>query len=271
MTGAAQPIAGASWVKTAAPNAWGGGRAWFALASVTMHALAVAALTVFVRSASMPERADETPIEMVFAPPVAEPAPPEPSPPEPVVEATAEEVPPQPATVAPPPPPAPLPEPAPAPEPVSQPPPPPAPKPKPVRVAKAAPPVAATVAPAAPVAAPAPPPAPAPAPGDAPAPAPGDAPAVDPAWQSAVVAWLASHKTYPEESRRRGEEGRVAVRFTVDRSGRVLEADIATSSGVQRLDDAVAAMMRQAALPRFPTSMTRDRITITTTVRYSLR
>jgi protein TonB len=241
MTGATEPISGKPWTKRAVSGAVGEGRTRFGLASVVLHALVLAALAVFVRSATVPDLADETPIEMVFAAAAAEPAPPEPAQPEPVVDAAPE-----------------LPQRQPGPEPTVQPPPTPAPKPKPVRVARAAPSVAPTVAPPSPAMAPT-------------LPTPADAPAVDPAWQSAVVAWLASHKTYPEDSRRRGEEGRVAVRFTVDRSGRVLEADIAGSSGVQRLDDAVAAMMREAALPRFPASMTRERITITTTVRYTLR
>ena len=42
-------------------------------------------------------------------------------------------------------------------------------------------------------------------------------PVIDPEWQASVFGWLASRKSYPEEARRRGEEGRVAVRFTVDR------------------------------------------------------
>jgi protein TonB len=98
-----------------------------------------------------------------------------------------------------------------------------------------------------------------------------EAPVVDPSWQSAVVNWLAEHKTYPDESRRRGEEGRVVIRFTVDRSGHVSDATVTTSSGIARLDEATLALMRDASLPRFPATMTRDRITITTSVRYTLR
>ena len=83
--------------------------------------------------------------------------------------------------------------------------------------------------------------------------------------------WLAEHKTYPAESRRRGEEGRVVIRFTVDRSGHVSDATVTTSSGIAQLDEATLALMRDASLPPFPASMIRDRITITTSVRYTLR
>jgi protein TonB len=97
------------------------------------------------------------------------------------------------------------------------------------------------------------------------------APIVDPRWAAAVSGWLAARKIYPEEARRRGEEGNVALRFTVDRSGRVLEAAIAKGSGSARLDEAALGLLRQAVLPAFPTDMTQGMVTITTTVRYSLR
>lgn len=101
--------------------------------------------------------------------------------------------------------------------------------------------------------------------------APVAAPAVDPGWQAAVSGWLAAHKTYPEEARRRGEEGKVAIRFVIDRSGRVSEAAIVSQSGSERLDAAALALLRQASLPPFPAAMTQARIAITTAIRYSLR
>ena len=63
------------------------------------------------------------------------------------------------------------------------------------------------------------------------APPPVPAPVVDPSWQASVFGWLASRKTYPEEAHQRGEEGRVAIRFTIDRSGRVLDAAIVAPLG----------------------------------------
>ena len=94
---------------------------------------------------------------------------------------------------------------------------------------------------------------------------------VDGAWQNAVAGWLASHKNYPEDARRLGEQGRVVIRFTVERSGRVLDANIVDASGSARLDAASVALVRNASLPAFPASMTRPMITITTTIRYTLR
>jgi len=105
----------------------------------------------------------------------------------------------------------------------------------------------------------------------APAPVASVGPVVDRAWQAAVSGWLSARKTYPEAARQRGEEGAVALRFTVDRSGRVVNAAIVRASGSTLLDEAALGLLRQAVLPAFPSDMTQASITITTTMRYSLR
>jgi protein TonB len=94
---------------------------------------------------------------------------------------------------------------------------------------------------------------------------------MDQGWVAAVSAWLAAHRTYPAQARERGEEGNVAVRFTVDRSGRVVQAVILKPSGSSLLDDAALALLRQAAFPAFPANMTEAQVTVTTSIRYSLR
>ncbi len=95
--------------------------------------------------------------------------------------------------------------------------------------------------------------------------------AIDPSWQSSVAAWLVAHKTYPDGARRRQEEGRVAVSFTVDRFGRVLAVQVAESSRSERLDEATLALLRNASLPAFPSSMAQAQVTVTMTVRFTLR
>ncbi len=94
--------------------------------------------------------------------------------------------------------------------------------------------------------------------------------AVDGAWQASVADWLARRQTYPEEARRQGEEGLVRVRFTVDRTGHVIEAEIVGRSGSERLDAAAIVLLRTATLPAFPPKMPQARITITTSIRYTL-
>jgi len=89
-------------------------------------------------------------------------------------------------------------------------------------------------------------------------------------WQHALFGWLAAHQTYPEEARRRGEEGRAVLRFTVDRSGRVLEVALVSGSGSPRLDEAALAILHDATLPPFPAEMQQDRVTVTVQIKYRL-
>ncbi|MBN8872765.1 MAG: energy transducer TonB [Rhodospirillales bacterium] len=97
-----------------------------------------------------------------------------------------------------------------------------------------------------------------------------EAQTVDAGWRGALAAWLAAHRVYPEAARRAGEQGRVAVRFTIDRSGRVLTVALAGSSGTERLDEAAQAMLRGQSVPPLPPDMPQDRLTVTVTIRYAL-
>lgn len=72
---------------------------------------------------------------------------------------------------------------------------------------------------------------------------------VAPNWNALLSAWLVANRRYPETSRRRGEEGEVAVRFTVAPNGRVLDATLTKASGFPELDAAALAMLRNATLP----------------------
>ena len=90
-------------------------------------------------------------------------------------------------------------------------------------------------------------------------------------WRSALTAWLQAHKSYPEAARREGEEGRVIVRFTVDRDGQVVGVAVTQGSGWQVLDDAAQAILRGARVPAFPPGMSQDKITVTLPIRYSMK
>jgi periplasmic protein TonB len=213
--------------------------ALFALAGPSSGAIDEAAITIFIDPG---------------APPVAtatERAPaPQPEPPQP--EAAA--APPQPALQESVPPPEPM-ESLAAPD-FSQPPPPPPPprveppKPPPpvqkVEPKRAAPAPAARVAP------------PAPAPGSAPAAAapsapsagpPAAAPSVAPGWNALLAAWLAAHRRYPEDARKRSEEGDVTIRFTVASDGRVSDVAVVKGSGYGALDNSALSMLQGATLP----------------------
>ncbi len=93
---------------------------------------------------------------------------------------------------------------------------------------------------------------------------------IAPNWESELASWLAAHRTYPEEARRHGEQGRVTVRFTVDRGGRVLAVELVKGTGSASLDDAARAMLQAASLPPFPPTMPEQQITVTVQIRYQL-
>lgn len=136
-----------------------------------------------------------------------------------------------------PPQPAPPPKPAPAPRKVAPPPrPAPAPAPRPIPAPEPAPAPAPIAVPAPAVPAPPVPAAPAPAPAPV-APAP---PAVE--LPSSDAAYLQNPKPpYPPISRRLGEQGKVVVRVLIGADGNAQRAEVAQSSGYERLDQAAVA------------------------------
>jgi periplasmic protein TonB len=248
--------------------------------SVAGHAVCLALLIALLptKTPPVPEPLATGGLEVVFAPfqarrtSAAETPPPEPEPPPPDQPAAATEAPrppePEPPPIEPPPPEAA------APTPIIVTPPPPAPPkpalkpiPKPVqrRMEKTQPSLAAPTEPA-PAAGGAPQTAFAPTP----APAPVPSHEVTPGYLALLSAWLENHKRYPDSARQRGEEGRSVLRFTIDRSGRVIDFAVAGSSGYPDLDASIEEMMRGAVLPPFPANMTQPRIDVSVTIRFSL-
>jgi protein TonB len=100
-------------------------------------------------------------------------------------------------------------------------------------------------------------------------PAPVPRPDVTASYQAMISAWLESHKRYPESARERGEEGTAALRFRIDRSGRVLDYSY-RSTGYADLDAGLDGMMRGAQLPPFPPGMTASRIEVSLTMQFNL-
>jgi periplasmic protein TonB len=261
--------------------------------SVIGHAIGVALLILLMSKVPpVPAPIAKGGIEVVFAPPPAPEPPPqaapavEPEPPPPPVEPPPSPEPPvvqtePPPTVATEPPP-PAPE---APVTVSKslPPPPPPHRvvvkrpPKPVPRREEVPPPTEAYTPPVPVRpfAPQSQPAPVAPPQTAMAPTPVPAPAPSPeavaGYRALLSAWLESHKRYPETAREHGEEGHAVLRFQVDRSGRVLDYAVISSSGYPDLDQSVEEMMRGATLPPFPAGMTQPRMEVSVTIRFALR
>ena len=100
----------------------------------------------------------------------------------------------------------------------------------------------------------------------------GGALRVEPSWQTALVRHLQQYKRYPSDAQSRGEEGVVQLSFTVDRSGHVLNREIAHSSGHRELDNEVMSMIERAQpLPPFPASMPQAKLDLTVPIRFSLQ
>lgn len=278
---------------------------WSLVGSLAVHAGMAVVLVLTARHAMLPTQPATEAITLMFtrapsaelpskptvpdvAPELPKPDLPLPEPQTPPIEAPSTEVTvpePEPPKVQPPPTPeTPPTEPQPSPETTVPEPEPPAPPP-PASMPTPPPVTPPRPAPHAPLPRPAPRPRPSSAPSLVPAPAqtqpapsaptvpsanPSPPPPVSPSWQSALGAWLQANKTYPDEARRRGDEGRATVRFTVTREGRVVDFQLLSGTGSTSLDGAVERLLRGARLPPFPAGMGQDQVTVTLQIRYTL-
>jgi TonB family protein len=97
-------------------------------------------------------------------------------------------------------------------------------------------------------------------------------PGIEAAYLAALQARLERYKDYPGPARRRGEEGTVLLRFTINRYGMVIEHAIVQSSGFQSLDNSVEHMIRRAQpLPAIPHEMGRDWMQVILPVQFQLQ
>lgn len=258
--------------------------------SAAGHAVCLTLLLAFMpnQTSLVPEPVARGGIEVVFEPARPQPAPaplteppPQPETPPPPEEASP---PPEPQAEAEPPPPLPpaaaTEPPAPEPEapvaatepPPAAPPRPAAKKPRPVHRRQEPPQPSQAFLPPAAAPLPAPPAAPPQTASAAtPVPAPVPSPEASAGYRALLSSWLESHKRYPEAARQRGEEGRAVLRFAVDRSGRILDYAVITSSGHPDLDQSIEEMMRGATLPPFPAGMPQPQMEVSVTIRFSLR
>lgn len=66
-------------------------------------------------------------------------------------------------------------------------------------------------------------------------------------------------RNYPRIAQRRGQEGQPVIAFTLDRKGRLIQADLQKSSGFRLLDQAALDAVHQAApYPEIPTELNID-------------
>jgi protein TonB len=133
------------------------------------------------------------------------------------------------------------------------------------QIALAAPHASMAPAPAAPAAPPGPS---APSAGSTAAAGAGSPPSAD--WLRAIAAWLAAHRTYPEQARRKGEQGTVVLRLVIARDGTVREATLLESSGHADLDRASLAVVTGAHLPASPSADAPTELMLRAPMRYAL-
>jgi TonB family protein len=82
--------------------------------------------------------------------------------------------------------------------------------------------------------------------------------------------FIETHKYYPPEAARNGEDGSATVELTVRRDGKVEALNLVTSSGSELLDAAWMAVFRDNRLPPFPDDLTKPRETFMLTLNYQL-
>lgn len=86
-----------------------------------------------------------------------------------------------------------------------------------------------------------------------------------------LMAWLAKHKEYEASLKKEGIEGIVKVRFTISKTGEIVSAEIAESSGSSKLDAAALSVLKNAnPVPAIPSLMERDQLTLTLPIDFSL-
>jgi protein TonB len=80
-----------------------------------------------------------------------------------------------------------------------------------------------------------------------------------------------ARKAYPESARRRREEGKVTVRFTLMSDGHLVSVDIADACPYEALNQAaLRAVSTAAPFPPIPPELSRDRLTIRLAIRFEL-
>lgn len=91
-------------------------------------------------------------------------------------------------------------------------------------------------------------------------------------WQKSIVLMISEAKTYPTKARRDRTEGEVHVRFTLDRYGAVVLAEVAQSSGRPILDRAALETVEGIGrMPTPPNYLDGDKFTLLIPIRYRFR
>ena len=87
-----------------------------------------------------------------------------------------------------------------------------------------------------------------------------------------VLKIIKKNKNYPPGARKRGEEGKVRVSFTLLRSGKVKDVKLITPSRYSELNKATERLIRELSpFPPFPAEVEKKKITLIMEVIYELK
>lgn len=90
-------------------------------------------------------------------------------------------------------------------------------------------------------------------------------------YNSKVLARLRAAKKYPAAARSKGIEGTAVISFTISSSGNLTSVRLVKGAGHALLDNAVAAMARDAApFPAFPQTIAKNQLTFRVPVQFKL-
>lgn len=91
-------------------------------------------------------------------------------------------------------------------------------------------------------------------------------------WSKALMNHLSRHRRYPVAARQAGQQGAVQVRFTIDRKGQVLTAQVIKASRSSALDaEAVAMLKRASPLPEPPEVVGGETVELVIPVEFSIK
>lgn len=91
-------------------------------------------------------------------------------------------------------------------------------------------------------------------------------------WYKSLSLHLNKHKKYPHEARKKGHEGTANVSFTLDRSGKVISAQLDKGSGYDLLDkEAIEVLNRASPFPAPPSDMPSLTISLTQPIQFRIK
>ena len=91
-------------------------------------------------------------------------------------------------------------------------------------------------------------------------------------YAASIKSALQNRARYPEAARSQGVSGIATMRFTIDRSGQILNASLVRSAGHPALDQAALTATRPgSSLPPAPASLSQQQLTFSIPLRFDLR